>query len=460
MTPLKDYQIFEELRYVIEIFAAELLFFIPSPIQKKKYFWYKASVSLVILCVLSMGYVFIPTISNYMASLTTNQTFSTLLHDKTYTSWYLLLLFVSMIFIYFLFDTSWKTIISRSVIAWCIQHIEYVLINESIGIGLWNETRSEHLVVYIIISIVSCIAIYFIFYKFLKKYIKLKGIDDFHTKTETVMNIIILVVLVSFTFFCQGVFYWDKSGNYFFKAAFFDVLICLIFIISQLRAYRIKYVEIQKRNEEQIFSERLKQYEHSKNNVEIINHKIHDFKQQIYALKHMNNSNQDDILNEVNERISIFDSYYQTGNDAFDIILTEKKMLAEKENIKMTVLGNGKLLNFMQQMDIYVLFGNMLDNAIEACERLENNEEKIISMTLKENAGFIYIEQNNYFSGELKKENNKIVTIKEDKDFHGFGLKSIKDIVNYYDGIVTFDADNNIFNLRILIPIKKQNVPS
>lgn len=457
MTFLEPYLIFEELRFIIEVFLAELLFFIPAPIKRRNHFWYRVSFSLFFLCGLSMLYVFIGPFSNFLASLTNNELLSNFLHDKTYNCWYLSLLFISFVCLRFLFETSWKTIVSRSVIAWCIQHIEYVLINECIGIGLWNDTRGEHLVIYIILSVASCAALYYLFYRLLKRYITAKGIDDYHTKTETLMNIIILIVLVSFTFFCQSVFYWNHDGKYNYKGAIFDILICLIFILSQLRAYRIKYVEIQKHNEELIFSERLKQYEQSKNNIAIINQKIHDFKQQVYALKKMDKENQDNALKDITERIKVFDSSYQTGNDAFDIILTEKKLFAEKENIKLTVIANGKLLNFMEQMDIYILFGNLLDNAIEACERLKNDEEKVISLTIKENAGFIYIEENNYFLGELIKENDKVMTIKKDKEYHGFGLKSIKDIVTRYEGVVTFNDENHIFNLRILIPIKKTN---
>lgn len=457
MTFLEGYEIFEELRYILEVFFAELLFFIPAPIKRRNHFWFRFVFSIISLCGLSMLFVFIPNLSITLGSLTDNETIATILREKTYTTWYLLLLFISMISIRFLFDVSWKTIVSKTVIAWCIQHIEYVLINELIGIGLWNDTRDEHLISYIFISVFTCAALYFSFYEMLKKIIVTKGVDDYHTKIETIMNIIILIVLVSFTFFCQSVFYWNKDGNYNNKAALFDILICLIFIVLQVRAYRIKYVEIQKHNEELIFSERLKQYEQSKNNIAIINQKIHDFKQQVYALKKMDKENQDNALKDITERIKVFDSSYQTGNDAFDIILTEKKLFAEKENIKLTVIANGKLLNFMEQMDIYILFGNILDNAIEACERLKNDEEKVISLTIKENAGFIYIEENNYFLGELIKENDKVMTIKKDKEYHGFGLKSIKDIVTRYEGVVTFNDENHIFNLRILIPIKKAN---
>ena len=450
----QPYYIFEELRYIVEIFLAEYLLLIPSPIKKKKHFLPKIIISSLVLCGLTGFYGFLPSFSSMISNVFQDNAILVKLASKVYPLWYLILLFVSMLNLKLLFETSWQTIISRSVLAWCIQHIEYVLINEIIGIGFWDSTRNEHLAVYIIISIVSCAFVYFIYYLLIKKYIKTKDIDNYHSRTEGIINIIILIVLVCFTFYSQSVFYWNKDGDFNFKAAVYDILICIVFILSQLRGYRIKYLEIQKHREEQLFAERQKQYEQSKKNIEIINQKIHDFKQEIIALKKMDSKEQDEALKETFESIQIYDSSYHTGNEAFDTILTEKKLLAEKDEIKMTVIANGKLLDFMKQMDIYVLFGNILDNAIEASVKLDDKDKKVISLNIKENAGFIYIEENNYYTGEIKKVDGQFVTSKEDTNHHGFGIKSIKHIIKKYNGVATLNTENNIFSLRILIPIK------
>lgn len=452
--------IFEELRYIIEILAAEYMLFIPSPIKKRKHFIPKIIISSLAICLFTGLFGFIP----FLSQLFTDnliEPFGSLFTSKIYQTWYLSLLFISMVNLHFLFETNWQAIISRSILAWCIQHIEYVLINEIIGIGFWNTTRFDHFAAYIIISIVSCACLYFIYYWLIRKYIKIKNIDNYRSKTSIITNIIILVVLVCFTFYCQSIFYHNNDGNYSFKATIYDVLICVIFIFSQLRSYRIKYLEIQKHREEQLFAERQKQYEQSKKNIEIVNQKIHDFKQEIIALKKMDEKEQDEALKETIKSIQIYDSSYHTGNDAFDTILTEKKLIAEKSEIMMTVIADGKLLEFINLMDIYVLFGNILDNAIEACNKLEDKDKKVISLNIKENAGFVYIEQNNYYVGEIKRVNGQFITSKEDAKHHGFGIKSIEHIVKKYNGVSTLNISDNIFSLRILLPIKqKQNVPN
>lgn len=94
----------------------------------------------------------------------------------------------------------------------------------------------------------------------------------------------------------------------------------------------------------------------------------------------------------------------------------------------------------------------MLDNAVEAVEKLENPEKKIISMTVESRGGLLCIQTNNYFSGELTLENGLPKTSKGDEQFHGFGVKSIRHVAEKYGGTVTVETDNDVFILLINIP--------
>ena len=105
----------------------------------------------------------------------------------------------------------------------------------------------------------------------------------------------------------------------------------------------------------------------------------------------------------------------------------------------------------MQKGDIYSLFGNILDNSINACKELDDLDKRCISLNVYNINDFIVISEQNYFKGTLNFDSGLPISSK-DYRYHGFGMKSIKMIVNKYHGSLYIDTSNNIFSLTIIIP--------
>lgn len=85
-----------------------------------------------------------------------------------------------------------------------------------------------------------------------------------------------------------------------------------------------------------------------------------------------------ETIREIENAINIYDSVVKTDNEALDIILTEKSLICQKNNIRLTVMADGKQLSFMRIEDIYSLFGNAIDNAIDAVIKLDDLEKRFI----------------------------------------------------------------------------------
>ena len=115
-------------------------------------------------------------------------------------------------------------------------------------------------------------------------------------------------------------------------------------------------------------------------------------------------------------------------------------------------MADGAKLNFMSDPDIYSLFGNMLDNAIQTVIQLEQ-DKRVIGVTIRAEGELLSINSHNYYSGNVHMEHGLPVTSKEDKKYHGFGVKSMVMIVEKYGGSISFDARDQIFNLNILLPL-------
>lgn len=198
------------------------------------------------------------------------------------------------------------------------------------------------------------------------------------------------------------------------------------------------------------------QYEMSRTSVEVINTKCHDLKKLLEVLTANKTSISDGDIAAISEELKRYDAVVKTGNKAFDTIFTEKNLYAEKHGIKLTVLAEADCLKFMGDIDVYSLFGNVLDNAIEATINL-TEEKRLISVSVRSVNGFAVIHAENCFEGNLQFKNGSLITTKKNTDEHGFGILSIKRIAEKYGGETTLYAEDGIFNIDILIPLTDKN---
>ena len=107
----------------------------------------------------------------------------------------------------------------------------------------------------------------------------------------------------------------------------------------------------------------------------------------------------------------------------------------------------------MKSSDVYSLFGNALDNAIEAVIKLQDKEKRVIGLKVRSAGELISVTLKNFYEGELLLDEEGFPdTTKEDKDYHGYGMKSIRMIVEKYDGDVSILTKEGVFYLNILLP--------
>lgn len=197
------------------------------------------------------------------------------------------------------------------------------------------------------------------------------------------------------------------------------------------------------------------QYKQSRESIDIINMRYHDLKHQIQYLKDEQDAQKrNEFLDQIESDIKKFELQNKTGNAILDTILTGKSLYCYKHGITMTCVVDGKLLDFMEVMDICNIFGNALDNAIESVLRIQDKEKRLIHVTVSQVNNFIMIRIENYYEDTLNTDGETYFTTKRDKKHHGYGIKSIKYTADRYDGAVYINSDNNWFDIKIAIPQK------
>lgn len=195
------------------------------------------------------------------------------------------------------------------------------------------------------------------------------------------------------------------------------------------------------------------QYQLSKENIALINQKCHDLKHQIRAIRGASREDIEKYLEEMEDSIQIYESIVKTGNEVLDTILTEKSLYCRERGITVSCVADGSQMDFINTVDLYAILGNAIDNAIEAVEKFRHEEKRQIDVLIHRQQNFLVINIINPIKGNLTYEEELPVTTKEDKQYHGFGLRSMRYLVKKYDGFLTVSEEDGCFSLKILIPI-------
>ena len=250
------------------------------------------------------------------------------------------------------------------------------------------------------------------------------------------------------------------SGRYSFEIGNIRTLVDLGGI-AILYAHLIQCCELRVRKEleavQNVLQNQYVQYKQSRESIELINYKYHDLKHQIAVLRSEEDpKKREEFLNRMEEEIRQYEAQNKTGNKVLDTVLTTKSLYCAKHGITFTCVADGTLLDFMDVMDICSIFGNALDNAIECEVKIPEKEKRLIHVTVSKQKQFLILRFENYCEETLQYQEGTPVTTKKEKEFHGYGLKSIQYTVNKYEGAVSVNLEDNWFELKVLIPIMQK----
>ncbi len=179
----------------------------------------------------------------------------------------------------------------------------------------------------------------------------------------------------------------------------------------------------------------------------------HDMKNHIIALAALSRNKEwekiDDYLKNM-EGIVLDTGGDLTGNKAVDALLYQKRKQAEGEEIRWECDMQAPKECGINEFDLCVLIGNILDNALEACGRMQKDECRFINIQAKTVRKCFLIEVKN--SMDRTEKYAEGFTNKRDSQGHGIGLLNVGDVVHGYHGVMHAEAKNGIFVISILIP--------
>lgn len=210
----------------------------------------------------------------------------------------------------------------------------------------------------------------------------------------------------------------------------------------------------------QLMADRISNYERHSEEVSIIWDNIRSVKHDLnnhflYLQAQLELGNTDmckSYLAEIQSEVSSMGKLFKTGNAVIDYMINVK--LSRLSETQILVSGNAGDFSDIKDADMTCILGNVLDNAVEALEKVEKEKRLELHFTSTKNCRIILCK--NSVSASILDSNGDLHTTKTDSEFHGLGHIIVEDIVQKYGGFTDYFEENGMFGVQVSIPINNE----
>lgn len=180
----------------------------------------------------------------------------------------------------------------------------------------------------------------------------------------------------------------------------------------------------------------------------------HDMKHHLNELYRMAEHNRGREITEYIDHMQVFienkEEHCRSGNKEMDSLLNFLLNKAQEVLGKVSYEINIPKELEIKTFDWNVILGNLLENAIYASQ---NTEDKYLAVEINYDRGMLFIRIQNSYAGKIEKEEESFLSTKTDRENHGIGLRSVKRVVDTYQGMMKIEHDNNMFEVRVTLYI-------
>lgn len=432
-------QIITCFRFSMQLFISEGVFLIGRP--RKEHFGMRVCLSLLAYALGTAAWFFI--LSNVPAG-----------NPAIQLLFFMGILGMTLLLIHACFDLPWIEILFVGTGGYAVEHITFTGVRILQFFTGWDAECLGVLPEYLIFRLGAYILVAGMVYLFLLR----KNLDkqEFREKDIRIVKLSMLILLAAIIL--SVCYTAEKPGeevelySYVICPAY-SMMCCVLVLVMEQYLFRENRLSREKETMEQLLRIADTQQKSSKEAIDIINIKCHDLKHQMKHLQRVDNDEERSAyIEEIKSAISIYDATYHTGCETLDYILREKTLISDERNIAFSCMVDGAPLNFMDKTDLYALLGNALDNALE--QQLKEEEEmRMMSLRIQRSGQMVRIHLENTCSNALEFHDGLPLTTKADKNYHGFGVRSMSYIVEKYDGNIVMYTEDGKFMLDIAIPL-------
>ena len=228
----------------------------------------------------------------------------------------------------------------------------------------------------------------------------------------------------------------------------FSILLLTISSRDQERAQRLVLQQIDRLME--------KNYKVLHHDLQENARRIHDFHHHLQAI--LNFAEQaGDVKNQEYVQSLLEVSYRDvrlcnSGNDIIDAVINCSAAEAARSQIEFHYdVDLSSSLSQISPIDLCAVLGNQMENALDACKKISKAQDRFVQVSIRQNKNFVVIQVTNSAYRNPFTANGRLLTDKDNPEFHGLGLKSIQDTVDKYDGYLTNSYENHRFQSEVLL---------
>lgn len=158
-----------------------------------------------------------------------------------------------------------------------------------------------------------------------------------------------------------------------------------------------------------------------------------------------------DYMYKMDETVSTNIYKYNVGNDLVNCILSDIEKDYELEGIQLRLEGYFPAEMAINNIDLSVIISNAVLNAFEATQNVHTDSERTIQFNIKSINQILYIEIINPINSKISINNGMIENIKDNKGYHGFGIRNMRDCIKKYNGYLQYSCTENEIMTKIII---------
>ena len=229
----------------------------------------------------------------------------------------------------------------------------------------------------------------------------------------------------------------------------------MVVLVSVMLFLIWKNRSIKKENTFLLLKEEMEKQKYEEMNAAIEQNKelVHDTKNHYLVIseyvKNQEYEKLEKYVDEIRENFVKINPQIYTGNHVLDLILGQKRILAVQKGIEFQLDATPLSSLAMEEREICSLFGNLLDNALEACEKVTDKERRKINVKIEQHMQMLFLEIKNGVDKIPVRSGKNFLTSKQEKSLHGYGMKSVERIVARYDGDLVYEVEDGMFVVSI-----------
>ena len=236
-------------------------------------------------------------------------------------------------------------------------------------------------------------------------------------------------------------------------------LVCLLAVAVSLLSNRlVAGIDRERRAEhEHMTLERLEaQMAQHQQQIDNINKLSHDMRNHLATLAAMGGSKEAaDYIAALTHRFAPVAVRKISGCPVLDVLLAQKMDECSRVGASLIPCISQEAIGALCALsgpDLCTLYGNLLDNAIEAVSALPDGEDKTVTLRTNLRGNLLVIRTENRYQGERRHAGGGFSTTKADANAHGYGLRSVRDCVHHLGGEMTLSDENRLFVVNVLLP--------